>query len=170
MAAEIRPTRPDDIVELSRLLTEGFHTPAEASFAAPEVLSWKYFEPRGGPDVPRSYVAVDDGQIIGHIGLTAETIVGDAVAAGELPTLHMFDWLSARRGTPVGASLLLRSHRGFPTAYVIGGNDSSWSVGLRGGYKLVGNVPVFRRVVRLRQSFRSGGLGRWAKGPWHAKY
>ena len=163
MAAEIRPTRPDEIAELSRLLTEGFHTPAEACFAAPEVLHWKYFEPRGSADVPRSYIAVEEGRIIGHIGLTAETFVGDAMASGEVPTLHMFDWLSARRGTPVGASLLLRSHRGFRTAYGIGGNESSWSVGLKGGYKLVGTVPVFRRVLRLRESLRSGGAGRLAK-------
>ena len=44
MAREILPLTSDDIPELSRFLTAGFHTPPEADYAAPEVLRWKYLE------------------------------------------------------------------------------------------------------------------------------
>jgi hypothetical protein len=47
MTREIRPSNLDDIAELSRFLTNGFRTAAEADFAAPEVLRWKYFEAVG---------------------------------------------------------------------------------------------------------------------------
>ena len=45
MAREILPLTSDDIPELSRFLTTGFHTPPEADYAAPEVLRWKYLDP-----------------------------------------------------------------------------------------------------------------------------
>lgn len=160
MAAEIRPTSPDDLAELCRFLTEGFHAPADAAFAAPDVLRWKYFDPRGDSGADRSFVAVEDGRIVGHIGLATGSFLGDAVTSGEVTTLHMIDWLSARRGTSIGASLMLRSHRGFATGFGLGGSDAGRSVGGGGGYQLVETVPVFRRVLRLG---RSGGPIRLAK-------
>lgn len=58
---------------------------------------------------------------------------------------------------------MLRAHRGFPTGFGLGGSDAGRSVGGGGGYRLVETVPVFRRVLHLGQSLRSGGPGRWAK-------
>lgn len=163
MPAEIRPTHLDDLAALSRFLTEGFHTSAEACFAAPDVLRWKYFDPRGGSDAARSYIAVDDGQIVGHLGIAAGSFVGNAVTLGEVPTLHMIDWLSARRGMAVGASLMLRVHRDFPTGFGLGGSDAGRSVGGGGGYRLVETVPVFRRILHFGQLPRPSGLIRWGK-------
>ena len=57
MTREICPLTLDDLSELGRFLTAGFHTAPDADFAAPEVLRWKYLEPRGEDDeAPRSYV------------------------------------------------------------------------------------------------------------------
>lgn len=57
MPPEIHPLQPQDLDELSRFLTAGFYAPADADFAAPEVLRWKFLEPRGEDDIaPRSYV------------------------------------------------------------------------------------------------------------------
>ena len=52
MTRDIRPLTPDDLPELSRLLTAGFHAPPDADFAAPEVLRWKYLEPAGPVAMP----------------------------------------------------------------------------------------------------------------------
>jgi len=111
MARDIQPLTLDDIPELSRFLTAGFHTPPEADYAAPEVLRWKYLEHHGptsdrahaantggqpnmglegdngeiqdiGPMAPRSYIARDEtGRIIGHLGLCRTTFEGRALAA-----------------------------------------------------------------------------------------
>ena len=46
MARDIQPLTPGDLPELSRFLIAGFHAQPDADFAAPEVLRWKYLEPR----------------------------------------------------------------------------------------------------------------------------
>src|SRR4051794_23601496 len=160
MTADIEPLRPDEVPELSRFLTEEFHAPADADFAAPDVLRWKYFDPRGGGDVPRSYNAREGGRIVGHLGLCNGSFLGSTLPGGEVSTLHMIDWISARRGSSVGASLMLRSHRHTRTQYGLGGSAAGRSVIGGGGYALVGTVPVFHKVVRPSYRFRAPRRGR----------
>jgi hypothetical protein len=160
MRPEIEPLRPDDVAELSRFLTEGFHTAADADFAASDVLRWKYFDPRGGGDVPRSYIAREGGRIVGHLGLCTGSFLGGTLPGGEVSTLHMIDWISARPGSSVGASLMLRSHRHAQTQYGLGGSAAGRSVGGGGGYALVGTVPVFHKVVRPAYRLRAPRRGR----------
>jgi hypothetical protein len=95
MTLEIYPLVLDDLSDLSRFLTDGFHAVPDADFAAPEVLRWKYLEPRGeDDDPPRSYLARDErGRIIGHVGICRTAFKGDAIFGGRVPTLHMIDWL-----------------------------------------------------------------------------
>ena len=85
MTRDIRPLTPDDLPELSRFLTAGFHAPPDSDFAAPEVLRWKYLEPAGDEtdlDTARSYVARDEGgRIVGHLGLCRTEFEGQALAA-----------------------------------------------------------------------------------------
>ena len=90
MAREILPLTSNDIVDLSRFLTAGFHAPPDSDYAAPEVLRWKYLEPcekgdeKAGDGVstaPLSYIARDEtGQIIGHLGLCRTAFEGQALA------------------------------------------------------------------------------------------
>ena len=47
MARNIRPLGPEDLPELSRFLSMGFHSRPDADFCHPEVLRWKYLEPGG---------------------------------------------------------------------------------------------------------------------------
>ena len=42
MTVDIRPLAPDDLPELSRFLTVGFHAPPDAGFASPDMLRWKF--------------------------------------------------------------------------------------------------------------------------------
>ena len=49
MTALIRPLQLDDLEDLSRFLTAGFHAPPDADFALPEVLRWKYLGPWDDP-------------------------------------------------------------------------------------------------------------------------
>jgi len=151
MAAEIRPTTPDDLPALGDFLRSGFAAPADAAFAAVDVLRWKYFDPCGpdAGDAPRSLLGVDagDGRVVGHIGNYPGRFRGPGMPAAGVPTSHMMDWLSG--GGAVGLSLMRRSHKGVPTQYGLGGSDAARAVGLRGGYTLVTRVPVYRRVLRL---------------------
>ena len=108
MTRDIRPLAPDDLPELSRFLTAGFHAPPDADFAAPEVLRWKYLGPDAGGDATdsapaRSYIARDEsGRIVGHLGLCRTAFEGQALAAagGRVPTIHIIDWLGSPEHRP----------------------------------------------------------------------
>ena len=166
MTHAIRPTEPDDLPALSRFLTEGFHAPADADFAAVDVLRWKYFDPRGGADGPRSYLALDEGEIIGHVGLCPARFQGPGLPPEGVSTVHMIDWFSARPGSSIGAYLMLRAHRGTETQYGFGGSQAGRSVIDRGGYQLVARVPVYQKVLRPGYRLRAGGprkLARWLR-------
>ena len=52
MTADIKPLGADEIPELGRFLTEEFHTAADAEFAAPDVLRWKYSTRRAASTSP----------------------------------------------------------------------------------------------------------------------
>ncbi len=169
MSRDIRPLTLDDLPELSRFLTAGFHTPLEASFAATDVLRWKYLEPSEVPAhgsdpsgaLPQSYVARDEaGRIIGHIGICRTTFEGRAltVAGGQVATIHIIDWLGSPEHRAVGMSLMRKAHEGVPTQFGMGVSQAALIVGERTGYELRSLVPVYVRVLRIRYWLRTGGL------------
>ncbi|HKI20344.1 MAG TPA: acetyltransferase [Isosphaeraceae bacterium] len=170
MFRDIRPLTLDDLPELSRFLTAGFHTLPDADFAATDVLRWKYLEPpeatAHGSDassgVPQSYVARDDaGRIIGHIGICRTAFEGRAstVAGGRVGTIHIIDWLGSPDHRAVGMSLMRKAHEGVPTQFGLGVSQAALVVGERAGYELRSLVPVYARVLRTRYWLRTGGLG-----------
>ena len=169
MARDIRPLTSDDISELSRFLTAGFHAPPEADYASPEVLRWKYLEPEepgnaeiddGGSMAPRSYLARDEtGAIIGHLGLCRTAFEGQAIASdgGQASTIHIIDWLGSPEHRAVGTSLMRKAHEGVATQFGLGVSKAALVVGERIGYELRSLVPVYARVLRAGYSMRSNG-------------
>ncbi len=164
MPHDIRPTAEADLPALSQFLIEGFHAPADAPFAAGDVLRWKYFEPLGEEgDAPRSYLAIEPetGEIAAHLGVWRSRFHGVGLPAEGIATLHMIDWLSAKNAVGAGAALMRRAHQSCSVQYGFGGSVAGRTVGERGGYALVANIPVYHRVLRpmYRLSEREHG---WA--------
>lgn len=160
MTIEIRPTSADDLPGLSRFLTAGFHTPADAEFAAVDVLRWKYLEPREAvaEPAPRSLVAVDEGgAIVGHVGFVPTAFAGPGLSA-PVPALHMIDWLGSREHRSVGASLMRRAHEAAPVQFGLGGSDAGRSVIRRGGYEPMPPVTVHERILSPLRWLRAGGV------------
>jgi hypothetical protein len=177
MPHDIRPTVEADFPELSRFLIEGFRAPADASFAAVDVLRWKYFDPLGDEagDAPRSYIGIEaeTGRIVGHLGVCPSRFHGRGfgLPVDGVSTLHMIDWLSAKNAVGVGARLMRRAHQATTVQYGFGGSVAGRTVGERGGYALMANVPVYHRVLRptyrLSETGRGWG-GRAARMLWDA--
>lgn len=163
MAHDLRPLTPDDLPALSRFLTEGFHAPAGAAFAAPDVLRWKYFDPRGedAGDAPRSYLAFAEGtgRVVGHLGVCPGRFRGPGLPAEGVSTAHMIDWLSSEAGKGVGATLMRRMHRSSETQYGFGASAAARAVMGRSGYGLVATVPVYRKVLRAGYRLKDPGRG-----------
>jgi hypothetical protein len=198
MARDIHPLTPDDLPELSRFLTAGFHAPADADFAAPEVLHWKYLEPletnantnletdtssvshldahaestAADSCPPRSFIARNESkQIIGHIGLCRTTFEGRAinVATRAVPTIHIIDWLGSPDHRSVGMSLMRKAHEGIATQFGLGVSQAALVVGERAGYELRSCVPVYAHVLRARYWLRTGNLSPWQRGLYLAR-
>ena len=150
MTREICPLVLDDLSDVGRFLIAGFHAAPDADFAAPEVLRWKYLEPRGEDDqMPRSYLARGEaGRVIGHVGICRTAFEGDAIPSGRIATLHMIDWLGSAEHHSIGASLMRRAHESAPTQFALGGSESGRTVAKGGGYELRELVPVYQRVLR----------------------
>ncbi len=159
----IRPTEPADLPALGRFLASGFGAPPEAEFASADVLSWRYFDPRGvgDPARPRSFLAVDesDGRIVGHIGSapTDLLVARPGGAVDRVPTMHMLDWLRAPDARAVGAYLMRRAHSAAPTQYGLGGTEAARATARRAGYIPATPAPAFRLVLRPGHRLRDAG-------------
>ncbi len=166
MTREIRPLVLDDLSDLGRFLIAGFHAAPDSDFAAPEVLRWRYLEPRGEDDeAPRSYLARDEGgQVIGHVGICRTTFEGDAITGRRIATLHMIDWLGSPEHRSVGASLMRKAHEGVPTQFGLGGTEAGRTVIKRGGYTTRNPIPVYQRVLRPAHWLRVPALSFAEKG------
>lgn len=159
MSRDIREFGLGDIAEVGRFLVEGFGT-ANGGFASKDVLTWKYFDPRGGSEGMRGFVAREEGRVVGFVGICPGTfhVAGDV--GREVSTLHMVDWLAEKGQGNVGAYLFLRSHRQGETAYVLGASVDARRVIAGGGYVERAGVPVFRKTLRLGHRLRvPGGIG-----------
>ncbi|MDG3007769.1 acetyltransferase [Paludisphaera mucosa] len=159
MTVSIRPLAAGDLEALGRFLTSGFQTPADAEFAAVDVLRWKYLESQGdvAEPAPRSLVAVDEaGAIVGHVGFVPTAFAGPGLPA-PVPALHMIDWLGSREHRSLGASLMRRAHEAAPVQFGLGGSDAGRSVIRRGGYDSMPSVTVHERILNPLRWLRAGG-------------
>lgn len=163
MPHDIRALTSADLTDLSEFLREGFHAPPGSTFAAVDVLGWKYLDPRGADagQAPRSLIARDPGtgSVIGHLGICPSRWRGGGLPPEGISTLHMMDWLSLQSHAGIGAALMRRAHQSTETQFGLGGSDAGRKVGGRGGYVVKQLVPGFQRVLRpfyrLRDSSQS---------------
>ncbi len=153
MANEIVPLQPEWIPELADFLRTGFQAPAEAAFAAPEVLQWKYFDPDGSNLTTRSLVARENGEIIGHVGLCPTTFINNSSCL-ELPSLHMIDWLAPACHAPIGTMLMLQAFRQAKSQFAIGGSAEGRRVTDRVGYKTIASVATYGKTLNPNYSLR----------------
>jgi hypothetical protein len=162
MARDIQSLDPESIPELSRFLAAGFGAAPDAEFAAPEILRWKYFDPRGRGGTTRSFVALVDGQIAGHIGTCPTTFWAiDGGERREVTGLHIIDWLGSREHPGVGSSLIRTVHRLAETQFGMGTSEAAKPVIRVLGYEERARVPIYQRV--FRPSFRLRGEGTSAR-------
>lgn len=164
MAKEIVPLQPEWIPELADFLRTGFRAPADAPFAAAETLHWKYFDPDGSELTARSLVARQNRQIIGHIGFCPVIIVTGR-SRKPLSSMHMMDWLTPARHSPMGATLMLQAFRLAETQFAVGGLEGGRQVSARAGYRELGQVATYLRVLNPNFSWRLPQSGQAWKRP-----
>jgi hypothetical protein len=157
MAREITNFAPEEVAEVSRFLIENFGAPENAAFAAPDVLRWKYFDRRAHLDVPRGFVARQEGRLVCFGGICTSSFHVGGDKDFEVSTMHGIDWISLKEQANIGALVMMRGLRQTETAYALGGTSDAQRMVEAAGYRLVTTVPVFRRVLRPSHQLRAPG-------------
>ncbi|MGD0500003.1 MAG: hypothetical protein ABSC23_16375 [Bryobacteraceae bacterium] len=103
-ANEVRATQEQDIPLLRDFLIGAFGVAPTRAFLQPNLLQWKYFEPRPDWSEPRSFVLAEREVLLAHIGLWPVTLL---VPAGPVPAIQALDWVR-NPAAARGAGSLLR--------------------------------------------------------------
>lgn len=116
MAIELVQLQSSALEELSAFLKKHFKSPDARQFD-PEILQWKYFDPRPDWDGPRSYVLKSGSRWLAHAGVCPMVFErGEEKVRGIL----LVDWVSASPGA--GAEIFRRF---YPMIDVLFGNGGS---------------------------------------------
>ena len=160
-AQVITPLRPEEIAELSEFLAAGFGRAADDAYASPEVLNWKYFDPCGAQEQPRSFIARDRGTIVAHLGVCPRAFVSVGFGSEGAPirTVHFVDWLASRAHPSTGLMLMMRGFRTAETQYALGGSAAGRQMAQKVGYETISTVPAYGRILRPAYQWRSADHG-----------
>src|SRR5262245_36916075 len=160
MALEFSPTIPGDLEAVSSLMLTAFKAEHDAPFVDRKLLHWKYFEPGPPWKGSRGYVLKGGESIAAHCGIWPINL---SFQDKQVTCNCFVDWVSDR--TLPGAGFLLKRKllTMAQTAIVVGGTDDTRAVVPKLGFRLVGEVGFFVRMVRPWKQFRtrpSEGVGR----------
>jgi hypothetical protein len=149
---------------LTEFLLRVFGLEKTAPFIQPELLHWKYDEPRPDWLGPRSYAWMAGKEIAAHAGICPVTY--RLPAAGRTVCCSYFiDWAAGRR-IPGAGGLLTRKLAGmFDVLLAIGGSRDTQEILPKLGFRKTGEVASFARVMRPWRQFRSDPFPRGWKAP-----
>jgi hypothetical protein len=142
---ELRGAVRADRDEVAAFLGEIFKFPADTFFIRPEVLDWKYFQPRSDWVTPRSWIVKSDGRVVAHMGAVPFRIPS---SRGIVDGLHPIDWAAAPDFAGVGALLFRNLTRRFPVMLALGGTSDAQKVTPSMGFSPIGQADVYARSVR----------------------
>jgi len=163
MAAEPFPSDPSSRQALTKFLVSAYQLPPDAPFVQPELLRWKYDEPRLDFAGPRSYVWKDgSGEITAHACLCPVTYT---LPSGDVRASYLTDWAAARSSPGAGVSLLRALARNFDVLLAVGGSPDTQNILPKLGYRRVSELQNFARVLRPWDQFRSDPFPRGWKAP-----
>ncbi|HTS66839.1 MAG TPA: hypothetical protein VMH28_32670 [Candidatus Acidoferrales bacterium] len=163
MPAEPCPPDPPSRQALVRFLLSAFQLPPESPFVRPDLLQWKYDQPRPDFSGPRSYVwKGGSGEITAHACLCPVTY---CLPGGEIRGSYLIDWAASRSSPGAGVSLLRTLAKGFDVLLAVGGSPETVAILPKLGYRRVSDLQFFARVVQPWRQFRSDPFPRGWKAP-----
>jgi hypothetical protein len=160
----ITPLSEADLPDLRRFLISGFRVEEGATCFNANVLHWKYLAKLGNIEGPRSLIARQNGQIVGHIGLCPREWVVRGQDQTRVSTVHFMDWLASPDCPSAGLMLMLRGCRSAETQYAVGGSADGQKMATTIGYEIIGSVGVYSRVLSPAYRLRvpGGGIRKYA--------
>lgn len=141
----IRASVRDDLDQVVDLMQRVFQVPPTTPYLRPEVVSWKYWDPRDDWREPRSYVAEQAGRIVAHLGIWPVSVkVGESTLRGA----HLIDWAADRDAAGVGTAMFRRLRQQLDFMYSTGGTPRARRILELQGFKEV--APNWKAARPLR--------------------
>jgi hypothetical protein len=111
-----------------------FRLGPEAPFAAPDLMRWKYDDPRPDWSGPRSFVWQDGEGIAAHACMCPVTY---SLPSGDVSGSYLIDWGAARRCAGAGVALLRSLGRKCDALFAVGGSPDTCNILPKLGYRHV---------------------------------
>jgi hypothetical protein len=154
----VRPSTPEDGPAIVALMREVGLEP----HSDPEHLHWKYWQKREDWSGPRSFVLASGTDLLAHVALVPGTCISQA---GRVRIGHMIDWAARRSEIGAGAGLMKHVAQSVDLLLGIGGSSQALQLMPRIGYKHVGDVTGYARVLSPRAFLERPCHPAWKRGP-----
>ena len=148
--------------KLVEFLLATFHLGATAPFVAPDLLRWKYDDPRPDWPGPRSFVWTENGATVAHACMCPVTY---SLPGGAVSGSYLIDWAAARTSAGAGVSLLRSLGRKCDALFAVGGSSDTRAILPKLGYRHIGDLHFFARPLRPWKQVRSDPYPRGWKAP-----
>ncbi|HXB68792.1 MAG TPA: hypothetical protein VNY05_11135 [Candidatus Acidoferrales bacterium] len=147
---------------LIQFLLAAFQLAPEAPFVAPDLIRWKYDDPRPDWSGPRSFVWQDGEAIVAHACMCPVTY---SLPSGDVSGSYLIDWAAARKSAGAGVALLRSLGRKCDALFAVGGSPDTRNILPKLGYRRIGDLRVYARVLRPWRQFRTDPFPRGWKAP-----
>jgi hypothetical protein len=148
---------------LIAFLLSAFGLTPEAPFVQPALLHWKYDDPRPDFSGPRSFVWKDRDAIVAHAGMCPVTYL---LPSGEVTGSYLIDWAAGRTSAGAGVALLRSLARECDALFAVGGSSDTRSILPKLGYRHIGDLHMYARVLRPWHHLRTDPFPRGWKAPF----
>lgn len=153
---------PAERKALVDFLLTTFRLGPEAPFVAGDLIRWKYDDPRPDWQGPRSFVWKDGDAITAHACMWPVTY---RLPAGDVAGSYLIDWAAARTSAGAGVALLRSLGRKVDALFAVGGSSDTRTILPKLGYRHIGDLSFYVRVLRPWRQTRTDPFPRGWKAP-----
>jgi hypothetical protein len=139
-----------------------FRLGPDAPFVSADLMRWKYDEPRPDWSGPRSFVWRDVDAIVAHACLCPVTY---SLPSGDISGSYLIDWAAARTSAGAGVALLRSLGRKCDALFAVGGSSETRNILPKLGYRQIGDLRFYARVLRPWRHYRTDPFPRGWKAP-----
>jgi hypothetical protein len=157
---EIIPAAPARQAEIARFLSGIFGPDVPAGFWDPHFLAWKFFDPHPAWEGARSYIVEQEGAIVAHACVWPIPFRSDNT---RLACTHLIDWAATPAAPGAGIAVYRKLMQMSGAVLAIGGSDQARRVLPKIGFKPLGSVSRYARVIRPWRRYRTRPRGSFAR-------
>jgi hypothetical protein len=158
MAFEFVPIQASEQQELVQFLVKSFRAEPGLNSFRPEVIHWKYFTHHLEWEGPRSLAIRQEGSIVAHGGVWPVRLV---TPQAEIKAIHLIDWAASRSAVGAGVHLLRKVAGLADVLLTVGGSADTRNLLPKLGYRRLGELRQYARVVRPGLLFQKTPQKNW---------